>query len=124
MPAFYPSNAKVILFTYPVILICSFFEGIINNPYLCGPMILYVKVKPNQRFDKVEKIGDEWQIRLKALAIDGKANEHLMEYLSEVLGVSKSKIILKKGHTARIKCLEIEMDEALVNSRLNGSLVH
>jgi len=87
-------------------------------------MILYVKVKPNQRFDKVEKVGDGLQIRLKAPAIDGKANEHLIEYLSEVLGISKSKINLKKGHTSRIKCLEIELDEALVNSRLNGSLVH
>lgn len=89
------------------------------------PMLLYVKVKPNQRFDKVEKIGDGsskdgagWQIRLKAPAVDGKANEHLVDYMSEVLGVSKSKIMLKKGRTARVKCLEVDMDEALVIKKL------
>ena len=77
-------------------------------------MLLYVKVKPNQRFDKVEKSGDEWQIRLKAPAIDGKANDHLVRYLSEILDLPKSKIVLKKGQTARIKCLEIESEESLV----------
>lgn len=86
-------------------------------------MILYVKVKPNQRFDKVEKIGKDWQVRLKAPAIDGKANEHLVEYMSGVLGVSKSKIILKKGHTAKIKCLEISLDEVLVINKLNEEVI-
>jgi len=89
-------------------------------------MLLYVKVKPNQRFDKVEKLENApgyvrayWQIRLKAPAVDGKANEHLIEYLSEILGLPKSKIILKKGHTSKIKCLEISMEEQLVITKLN-----
>jgi uncharacterized protein (TIGR00251 family) len=82
-------------------------------------MILYVKVKPNQRFDKVEKVGAEWHIRLKAPASEGKANENLVEYLSEVLNLSKSKIILKKGMTSRVKCLEIMMEENDVLSRLD-----
>jgi uncharacterized protein (TIGR00251 family) len=82
-------------------------------------MQIYLKVKPNQRFDKVERVGDQWQIRLKAPAVDGKANEHLIAYLSEVLAVPKSKITLKKGHTARIKCLEIELAQEEVISRLN-----
>jgi uncharacterized protein (TIGR00251 family) len=81
-------------------------------------MLLYVKARPNQRFDKVEKIGNEWQIRLHAPAVDGKANEHLIEYLSEVLKISKSKISLKKGHTSRIKCLEIDMKEEEVIRKL------
>ena len=53
-------------------------------------MVLYVKVKPNQRFDKVEKIADNWQIRLKAPATDGKANEHLIVFLGEILNLPKS----------------------------------
>ena len=81
-------------------------------------MLLYVKAKPNQRFDKVERIGNDWQIRLKAPAVDGKANEHLIEYLSEVLKISKSKIILKKGHTSKVKCLEINADEKEVLDKL------
>jgi uncharacterized protein len=81
-------------------------------------MLLYIKAKPNQRFDKVERIGNEWQIRLKAPAVDGKANEYLIEYLSEILKISKSKISLKKGQTSRIKCVEILADEKTVMETL------
>jgi len=92
-------------------------------------MVIYLKVKPGQRFDRVEKSGDsphetgaKWQIRLKAPAIDGKANEYLVEYLSEVLEISKSKISLKKGKTSRIKCLEIDADEKSVHEKLESSI--
>ena len=84
-------------------------------------MLLFVKVKPNQRFDKVEKSGNEWQIRLKAPAVDGKANEHLVQYLAVVLGLPKSKIILKKGLQAKYKCLEIFADDKEVLAKLESS---
>jgi hypothetical protein len=83
-------------------------------------MLLYVKVKPNQRFDRIEKAGDDWIIRLKAPAVDGKANEHLVEFLSETFGLPKSKIILKKGATSRVKCLEIMSDENYVLAKLQS----
>jgi len=85
-------------------------------------MIIYLKVKPNQRFDRLEKIGNEWQIRLKAPAIDGKANEHLIEFLSGILAISKSKISLKKGKTSRLKCLEIDQDEQYILEKLAVSI--
>jgi len=85
-------------------------------------MQLYVKVKPNQRFDRVEKSGEDWQVRLKAPAVDGKANDHLINYLSEILDLPKSKIILKKGKTARIKCMEIEGEESQVIEKLNRAV--
>ena len=81
-------------------------------------MLLYVKVKPHQRLDKVEKTEDGWQIRIQAPAVDGKANEHLIRYLAEILGISRSKIELKKGQTSKLKCLDIALDETTVQSRL------
>ena len=86
-------------------------------------MQIYLKVKPNQRFDKVDKVGNDWEIRLKAPAVDGKANEHLIVFLSKVLDLPKSRIQLKKGQTARIKCLEIDADEEFVHRKLNEHLV-
>jgi len=85
-------------------------------------MIIYLNVKPNQRFDKVERVGDKWQVRLKAPAVDGKANEHLIELLSGILDISKSKIILKKGKTSRLKCLEIELDEKSALEKMELSI--
>ena len=85
-------------------------------------MTIYLKVKPNQRFDKLEKIGNEWQVRLKAPATEGKANEHLIEVLSGILAISKSKISLKKGKTSRLKCLEIDSEEKFVLEKLAQSI--
>lgn len=82
-------------------------------------MLLFVKIKPNQKFDKIEKLNGEWQIRLKAPAVDGKANEHLIAYLSKVLDISKSSIVLKKGLTSRLKYLEINATKELVEEKLS-----
>ena len=84
-------------------------------------MLLFVKIKPNQRFDRVEFIDDQFLFRIRAQAIDGKANDYLVGYLSELLEIPKSKIIIKKGQTARIKCLEILADETLVRQQLLGA---
>jgi uncharacterized protein (TIGR00251 family) len=81
-------------------------------------MLLYLKIKPNQRFDGIEKVGNEWQIRIKAPAVDGKANEHLVSFLSDVFGISKSKIRHKKGFTSRMKCLEIDADDVFIQECL------
>lgn len=83
-------------------------------------MLLYVKVKPNQRADRVERVAGEWVIRLSAPAVDGKANEHLVRYLAVVLKLPKSAILLKKGHTSRIKCLEVPLESEEVTRLLEA----
>ncbi len=71
-------------------------------------MQLYVQVKPNQKVNRIERKDDKWVLRLHAPAVDGKANDALVAYLSQLLNLPKSKIRLTKGNTARFKCLEIE----------------
>lgn len=85
-------------------------------------MLLYLKIKPNQRFDRLEFVAGQYQVRLKAPAIDGKANEHLIHFLAEITGLSRTKIRIKKGHSSRIKCMEIEADDETINNRLRQAL--
>ena len=85
-------------------------------------MLLHVKIKPNQRFDRVEKSEGILVIKLHAPAVDGKANEHLIGYLSSMLDLPKSAIELKKGHTVRFKTLEINSSDDYVLSRLEQAL--
>lgn len=67
--------------------------------------------------------GDVWWIRLTAPPVDGKANDALLEYLREVLGVAKSRISVEKGHTGRQKSVSVEgLDEELVRELLQGEL--
>ena len=86
-------------------------------------MLLYVKVRPNQRINRVEQLDStdrtpRWTLSIKAPARDGEANEKLVEFLSSLLEIPRSAIVLKYGATARYKCLEIQADEPEVLSRL------
>jgi uncharacterized protein (TIGR00251 family) len=85
-------------------------------------MLLYVQVKPNQRFNRVEATENGWLFRLRAPAVDGKANEALVEFVAEVLGIARSRVVLKKGQTSRTKCLEIELPEDHVLESLRNTL--
>lgn len=86
-------------------------------------MVLFVRIKPNQRKDLIEKIAEEWQIRLKAPATDGKANENLVAFLSSVLAIPKASITIKRGHTSRMKYLSIDAEEAYVIEKLNSCIL-
>lgn len=81
-------------------------------------MLLHLSVKPNQRSNRLERSGASWQVRLAAPAVDGKANEALVAYLSDCLDIPKSKITLKKGHTSRFKVLEVVGDPELILAKL------
>ena len=71
---------------------------------------LKVRVIPNARKNVVASWATEDEIRLKikAPAVDGKANAALIDYLSELTEVPRSKIQLKAGEKARIKIIEID----------------
>ena len=70
---------------------------------------LKVRVTPNARKNEVTACtGDEIRLKVKAPAVDGKANAALIEYLAELTDVPRSKIQIKAGEKARIKVVELE----------------
>lgn len=82
-------------------------------------MKLRIKVKPASKTDEITREADGGlKVKIKAPPVEGKANKYLIEYLSGVFGVSKSKIILLKGETNSHKTLEIEADEKLITEIL------
>lgn len=80
-------------------------------------MLLYLKIKPNQRLNRLEYHEDGYVVRIAAPAIDGKANRELISFLSEILALPKSKIVLKKGQTGRLKCIEVDAGPDHIESR-------
>ena len=62
-------------------------------------------------------------IKIRALPAKGSANEELIAHLSSLLKIPKSRISLNKGHTSRIKQVEITgicLEE--VKRKIQGSL--
>ena len=67
-----------------------------------------VKVVP--RANKNQIVGKESgavKIRLNAPPVDGKANEALVRFLAETLGVARSQIEIVAGHASRHKVVRV-----------------
>lgn len=70
--------------------------------------ILQVKVIPNASKNSIEGFhGDALKIKITAPPDKGKANQALIEYLSEQLDIPKSQIEILSGETSRMKKIKI-----------------
>ena len=72
-------------------------------------MRISVKVKPNSKESTVEiTANNEYILRVKEKALDGRANAAVVKLLSEYLGIPKVRISIIKGHTSRNKVISID----------------
>ena len=83
---------------------------------------LEVKVIPGASRDEVAgTMGNAVKIKLRAPPVEGRANEALVEFLSEQLDLPRRAISLERGETSRQKLLRIEgLDLATVRARLGA----
>jgi uncharacterized protein (TIGR00251 family) len=51
--------------------------------------------------------GDSLKVRLKSPPVDGAANEELVRFLAEALGVPRGNVELVAGHSARRKSVRV-----------------
>jgi uncharacterized protein (TIGR00251 family) len=71
-------------------------------------MRISVKVKPNSKQEKVEKLSDTMFIAcVKSPAQEGKANAAVVKLLSEYFDIPKSTVIIARGHKGRDKIIDI-----------------
>ena len=78
------------------------------------------RVQPNAGRNEVLRFQDGiLHLKIAALPVRGKANQELIKFLSEILGVSKSKLTIEKGLTDRTKVISIdELTQDLVIKQL------
>ena len=72
-------------------------------------MRITVRVKPGSKKGPLVEIGDDdsLTVYLQQRAVDGAANEGLIEILAKHFGVSKSRVTIEAGFTSRIKRVDI-----------------
>ena len=86
-----------------------------------GSITLTLHIQPGARTTEVAGIhGDALKIRLAAPPVDGKANAALIEFVAQRLGVAKSLLSLKSGHSARRKVLEVKVSVPDIAKKLLG----
>jgi len=70
---------------------------------------LTVQVQPGAGRNQVTRYTDGiLHVKIAAPPVRGKANRELIEFLSSVLGVSRSSLSIEKGHTSRRKVVVVE----------------
>jgi len=70
-----------------------------------------VKVKPGSKKGPLVEIDDDGSLTvfLQQRAVDGAANDGLIEVLAKHYGVSKSRITIEAGFTSRIKRIDVDI---------------
>ena len=72
-------------------------------------MIIKVKIHPNSKENKVISYDNNvLELRIKAPAIENKANKELINFLSKILNIEKRLILIKIGANSKNKLINIE----------------
>jgi hypothetical protein len=88
------------------------------------PVRIAVMGHPGAKRNEVLRLEEGvWHIKIAAAPLEGKANKELVEFLSEILGVSKSRITIEKGATGHRKLIALEgITQATAEERLRKGM--
>ena len=59
------------------------------------------------------------ELRVSAAPADGAANDEVIRLLAKALGLPKSSLAIVNGQTARLKRVEVPLDEAEIRARIS-----
>jgi hypothetical protein len=80
----------------------------ITENIVAGTVIFAVRVQPRARKDEIAgEIAGAVKIRLQAPALEGRANDALIEFLAQLLKTPKGAVRILTGERSRVKRLEI-----------------
>lgn len=73
-----------------------------------GTVVLSVRVQPRASKDEIAGVVEgALKVRLRAPALEDRANEALCEYLAQLLKTPKSAVRILSGHHSRSKRVEV-----------------
>ncbi len=73
-----------------------------------GGIIIQVRVQPRASRDEIAgELGGALKLRLRAPAVEDRANEALVEFLAQLLKTPKSAVRILSGERSRTKRIEI-----------------
>lgn len=71
-------------------------------------LILTVRLVPNSKKSCISEINSEYiRIKIKAPAVENRANTELIVFMSKLLNIPKTRVNLKQGLKSKLKFLEI-----------------
>jgi len=69
---------------------------------------IWLRVQPNANRNELLGFKDGvWQLKIAAPPVKGRANQELIGFLSDILGISKRHLTIEKGFTSKQKAIGI-----------------
>lgn len=83
-----------------------------------------VKVHPRARKNAITgTVGNALKLALTAPPVEGKANQAVIEFFSDLFQIPRSSVTIASGETSRNKVVRVSgISRAAVEQRLNGAL--
>lgn len=107
-----------------MILLVGFFRkrNVVEINFSPIIMEIHIKVKPGSKLNQLHKDATgNWVMKVKASPVDGKANDEVLRFLSEVLKIPKSAITIKRGQNSSYKTLNVgPLSKEEIASRMEG----
>lgn len=88
-------------------------------------MKLALRVQPGAKRNALlaRLASGEWKVAVAAPPLEGRANEAVVELVSELLGVKRRQVTVARGAGSRTKLVEVEgVSEAEAEARLTAAL--
>ena len=88
-------------------------------------MKLALRVQPGAKRNALlaRLASGEWKVAVAAPPLEGRANEAVVELVSELLGVKRRQVTVARGAGSRTKLVEVEgVSEAEAEARLSAAL--
>ena len=82
-------------------------------------MNIDIKVITNAKKREITALGSVLKVKLTSLPRDGRANEELIEYLSEYFHIRKSEIRIIRGEKEKKKVVTLPIDNATFRAFLD-----
>lgn len=80
-----------------------------------------VRLQPRASKNEIAGLhGDALRVRVTAPPVDGLANEALIDFLSQALGISRRNVCIVSGFTSRTKVVEVSDVDVQTIQRLAG----
>ena len=77
-----------------------------------GRFRLKLRVQPGAKSNAIlGPFQDSLKVKIKAPAVDNKANKELLSYLARLLGIKANRLHIESGQTGRLKSIVISMEE-------------
>lgn len=86
-----------------------------------GPTRLKVRLQPRASKNEIAGWqGDELKVKLTALPVEGRANEALIRFMRDSLGLKSGQVKLARGDKSRSKVLEISLESEELLERIRN----